>query len=675
MKGFYSLAISLLVIGVFASALTGAPPPTDEPIIVLNRLIVQVSHSADIEPPPTRVNMSSFGHTELDGICRAEGVSKIRPLFPGADPYDAVDLSRYYVVTFDSPKANENELDKTIRAFEFSPYVESVERDALHFVELVPNDSYYGQQWGLNGTWGVNVEDAWDESTGSPTIVVGIADTGVDYDHPDLDGDIWINTGDNNSNGIDDDSNGYIDDWCGWDFVEDAASYGYSVWPGEDGSTADNDPMDWHGHGTHCSGIAAAETNNSTGVAGLGFDVNVMCLRIGWSINYYGTEYGIVGMAYCAEAMYYAANMGAVSYNASWGSSNSGGIAAAADYATSYGVQICSAAGNDGGTGASYLCSRSDVMAVASSTSSGKKSSFSNYGTWVDVTAPGSSIYSTVRQHYGSHTYVSWSGTSMASPHVAGLVGLCKSYDSGATRQEIRDAIEDSCRALNNDSYYNNGYMGEGLIDADAALAELGGSSQNHPPGPFNLLDPTDGANISLPYTFDWEDSIDPDDDPVVYAIRWSTDPNFGNYGQEDPLDDSEYTFDDGTFTAGITYYWKAGAWDGALATWSNQTWSFEVTASGEDDENPGIPTVFSLSSAVPNPSNGSAKISYSVPRSTDVLLEVYDIRGRKVKTLVNGSQQPGYYDVTITGLSSGIYIYRLQAGTFAATKKMVVVK
>ncbi|MCP4229527.1 MAG: S8 family serine peptidase, partial [bacterium] len=305
-------------------------------------------------------------------------------------------------------------------------------------------------------------------------------------------------------------------------------------------------------------------------------------------------------------------------------------------------------------------------------------SSCSKYGTWVDVTAPGSNIYSTIRENLGPHTYAYMSGTSMASPYVVGLVGLCKSFDSGATRQQIRNAIEDSCVPLNNDSYYNNGYMGEGLINADGALDELGGSQQNQRPGPFDLLDPTDGASISLPYTFDWGDSVDPDNDDIIYTLRYADNPDFNDHGQVGQLTESEHTFSPGDFTPGTTYWWKVRARDDVpnpLYKWSNQTWSFTVGTSDADDGDPGIPIVYSLSTAVPNPSQGNAVIRYALPHTSNVSLEVYDIRGRKIATLVQGEQNPGYYDTTVNGLSSGIYIYRLTAGTFAATKKMVVIK
>jgi hypothetical protein len=219
--------------------------------------------------------------------------------------------------------------------------------------------------------------------------------------------------------------------------------------------------------------------------------------------------------------------------------------------------------------------------------------------------------------------------------------------------------------------------MGEGLIDADGALGELGGvPPQNQPPGPFDLLAPTDGATIGLPYTFDWEDSVDPDADDVIYTLRYADNPNFDNFSQVGQLTESEHTFGVGDLTPGTTYWWKVRARDDEpLYRWSNQTWKCTISTSGADDEDPGTPIVYSLSPAAPNPSLGNAVISYALPRTSNVSLVVYDIRGRKVATLVEAEQAPGYYDASVNGLSSGVYVYRLCAGEFSATKKMVVVR
>ncbi len=149
---------------------------------------------------------------------------------------------------------------------------------------------------------------------------------------------------------------------------------------------------------------------------------------------------------------------------------------------------MITAAGNGSSQNAPYLGTRSDVIAVAATHSGGKKAGFSNYGTWVDVSAPGNSIKSTVRIHYGAHAYVSWNGTSMAAPFVTGLCGLVKSEFPGYSRQEIRDAIEGHCRPLNNDSYYDQGKMGAGLIDAQETLdygTGVDDEEGNNPNAPF----------------------------------------------------------------------------------------------------------------------------------------------------------------------------------------------
>lgn len=469
----------ITVISTGAVAITLPGNTTPEPTLALDRIVVQLDRNAGFNPPKTAGNIYGFDIAGLDALCADENVEYIEVQFPGANPYASIDLSRFFVLHFEEPKADATALWSTIREFEESPYVESVEHSDIHPVCLVPNDTYYGNQWGLNAGWGIRAEGAWDRNTGNSNVIIAIADTGVDYDHPDLNDNIWQN--DDPIGGGDDDSNGYVDDWCGWDFVN--GGYG----SGDDYSTEDNDPCDYNGHGTHCSGIASAETNNSTGVAGIGYSISIMCVRVAWEGS---GGYGYVYMDDCAQGIYYAAENDAIAVNCSWGSSNSGGIASATTYATNHDCQVITAAGNNGSSSAPYLGTRSDVIAVAATTNAGMKPSWSNYGTWVDVSAPGSGIYSTMQIHGGAHTYSSESGTSMSAPFVVGLAGLIKSEFSSYDMDDIRDAIEIHCRPLSNCPYYNNGYMGEGLINAEASLN--GGTG----------IDDENGADPNAPFAF-----------------------------------------------------------------------------------------------------------------------------------------------------------------------------
>jgi hypothetical protein len=258
-------------------------------------------------------------------------------------------------------------------------------------------------------------------------------------------------------------------------------------WTGEDCSTKDNDPRDFGGHGTHCAGIVSAINNNNRGVCSpgggwnpgteseFGNGVKIMACRVGYSMNDGGEEVGVVRTDFCAEGFYYAADNGANIASCSWGSSNTGGLGAAVTYFINHGGLVFSAAGNDDNETASYLCNRSDVVSVAATDEDDCKASFSSYGTWVDVSAPGVSIRSTYHVHDAPETdyYADASGTSMACPLAAGVAALIWSKHPGWTASQIRSQLEYSTDDIDgigcNIPYA--GKLGTGRINALKALS------------------------------------------------------------------------------------------------------------------------------------------------------------------------------------------------------------
>jgi len=403
-------------------------------------IIVFKDNVGKLNPKMSPNGFAATGVADFDAISQKFSVSGIKKEFASSSeaPFSPTKkLSKYYKVKFE-----DGTLEDAMNAYRQNPMVEKVEPIGIHSVYATPNDGNYSSQWHLNqaNDHDIDAPEAWNVQTGSGNVIVAIMDTGVRYFHKDLggsnasysnpegaDGNMWINWAEKNGTpGVDDDGNGYVDDWVGWDFVDGATQ----CWSGEDCNTQDNDPRDFNGHGTHCAGNVGAINNNgyATAAASGGWGngslqptangVKVMDCRIGWSGQYIIWEVGYIRMDFAAEAFYYAADNGARIASCSWGSSNSGGIDVAIDYFLSKGGLIFHAAGNDGNETADYMGGRTDIINVAATDTNDVKADFSNYGTWVDISAPGTDIMSLYHDHGDpQNDYVAtMSGTSMATP-------------------------------------------------------------------------------------------------------------------------------------------------------------------------------------------------------------------------------------------------------------------
>jgi len=299
------------------------------------------------------------------------------------------------------------------------------EPDYIRQSVLVPNDPKYldGTLWGLNQSSDADVDapEGWNIRSSAGSVVVAVIDTGIRYTHEDLAANMWINSGEIAGNGLDDDRNGVVDDVYGMDAYNN-----------------DGDPMDGDGHGTHCAGTIGGVGNNGIGVTGVAWGVKLMGCKF-LSDTGSGTDSDAIR---CID---YARSKGAKVLSNSWGGGGaSTSVQAAIERCRSAGILFVAAAGNESNNNdsfASYPASYTsdNIVSVAATTKSDGLASFSNYGlVSVDLGAPGEGIYSTVSS--SNNAYATYSGTSMATPHVAGVLALMaaqfptESYSSLITR-------------------------------------------------------------------------------------------------------------------------------------------------------------------------------------------------------------------------------------------------
>jgi len=382
---------------------------------------------------------------------------------------------------------------------------------------ILPNDPLFANQWYLLNTgqangednWDVKAPEAWFSAHAAPDVIIAVIDSGIDYFHPDLDSNIWINAKEIAGNGIDDDHNNYVDDIGGWDFVGN-----------------DNDPRPGNQsniHGTHVAGIIGAEGNNGLGIAGIAWDVQLMNLKV------FPDDSKGASLDDICEAIRYAADNGADVINLSLGQQFffEGGFDEfkiqnpsvytayfnALKHASDKGVTIVAAAGNNSLSNDIYSCLPADfsteipgMLSVAAISNKGQKSSYSNYGNVISIAAPGGNhsgistqdILSTIPG--GKYDYIA--GTSMAAPIVAGAAALLIGKNPNLTPDQIKSLLmaeADKMRSL------------EGLVDSGnflniyASLNAASSSEDNNLGSIMLVVSPSSVAEDSAPnliYTF-----------------------------------------------------------------------------------------------------------------------------------------------------------------------------
>lgn len=461
---------------------------------------------------------------------RALGVKSLRRLAVGAD-----------VIRSDR-KLNRVEAESLMRQIASNPNVEYVEVDKLNKPLLTPNDPRFSEQWGYGtGAGGIRATEAWDVTNGAGTVVA-VLDTGI-TSHSDLNANIV----------------------AGYDFIVDTA-----VSVDGDGRDADaSDPGDGYNanecgsgvpasnsswHGTHVAGTIAAVTNNGIGVAGVAYGAKVMPVRVLGKCGGYdsdiadaiiwasgGTVSGVPANTNPAEAI-----------NLSLGGSGACGTTTqtAINGAVSRGTTLVIAAGNDN-TNVSNAspANCNNVVAVGSITSTGARSSFSNYGALVDIAAPGSSILSTLNagaRTPGAETYASYSGTSMATPHVAGVVALIQSVSSPAkTPAQIEALLKSSARAFPSTPSQP---IGAGIVNAKAAVDAASGGGGNVAPV-ANFSSSASGLTVSFTDT-------STDSDGSIASRSWS----FGDGTTSTATNPSKTYSAAGTYTVTLTVTDNGGA-------------------------------------------------------------------------------------------------------------------
>jgi subtilisin family serine protease len=620
---------------------------------VQGQIIVKFTPEAGQRIAHKQSGVTSVGLASLDRKMEGYGVYKIGQMFPDKES----ELGLIYQLDFD----DQYDAMEVASDFARDRHVLYAEPRRIHQLCDEPNDTSYvnGLQWYLDT---VHAPQAWDITHGDSTVIIGIVDSGVDWDHPDLADNIWFNSGEDvNGDGLftaidwnvfDDDGNGFVDDWHGWDFGGEAVP---------DNNPDEGEPV----HGTHVAGIAAAVTDNVVGVAGMSWNCTIMPVKASRT-PYDGIRYGY-------EGIQYAADNGADVITLCWG--HAGGLPSQfeqeiIDSAFAKGAILVAAAGNDPPTAPPDSCPLyypawyNHVIAAAATDSNDNAFSWTFYGNWVDVSAPGAPIYNT----WWNDTYTMLGGTSLSGALVAGVAGLLKSVEPDVSSDEFETRMQMTSDDIDSLNPGYEGWLGGGRLNAYRALRVA------VPVVLASFMATGNQGSITLTWITASE----------MNCHRWEIYRSEGEEGEYAKIaelmghgtweSEHNYRWVDRKVTAGTTYFYqlKQVDFDGG-ARWS-QVISATVSSA--------VLEVYSLNQNYPNPFNAFTKIGYRIPEDGHVSLKVFNISGQEVRTLVDSELVIGEYEVLWDGrdadahdVASGLYFCRLKAGNSGETIKMLLVR
>jgi hypothetical protein len=427
----------------------------------------------------------------------------------------------------------------------------------LDRIAALPNDPMWDQQWGPQK---INCPDAWDIQKGNPNVTIAIVDTGIDYLTSDLAGHTWTNAGEVAGDGIDNDNNGYVDDVYGWDFADND----------NDPRTTGTDPV--YVHGSHCAGIASADTDNGIGIAGVCWFARNMAVRV------LGPQGGLD--SWIIDGITYAVDNGADVINMSLGPpvpSYSAAYQPPIDAAFDAGVTVVCAAGNSDweittnpSSWFSPVCNdgndpstENHVLGVMATDVDDIRADFSNYGdayTMMDICAPGVDILSTLP----GDVYERWDGTSMACPHAVGAAALLVAQ-IGRNPAAIIEQIRDGALNIDDLNPLYAGKLGMGRLDVVAALGV------DKPPAPATAVNAFDTANDEGgSITITWRRSADDGggrNDVIGYELWRGVQPDpatavFTRIADRTALPPRSSGYIDDTVTDGLPYYYFVRTFD-----------------------------------------------------------------------------------------------------------------